>query len=382
MNEEIIVKKLLGYDDFKCTADKCKFTCCEGWDIDIDNDTYEKWKNHKEDSEYLLNNVKIKNVNGENGYFINKETFESCLFLDCKGLCNIVKNKGEEYLSKTCSIFPRISNDFEEMKEFSLSCSCPEVIEILDNMDSKSLIDQVKEINAKDLLLELKLRERLINIISEDGFSLEEKLLLAFDMLLNILENESYTSEESFLYELEKYSDREYIEEVIHLYDGIDVDRVESLDEMNSLLLDIIENYKKISNLKPILEKLSYTAENTNIVLLSEKWDSYKDEVKEFKSLFEKCIVSKIFSNCISDDMEEILISFQLIILEYLLARYSIFIDYYINDEKIQKSDIKNNIMTFSRIIENNKDAVREFLKDGFEDEILEMGYLCFIILT
>lgn len=206
MNEEKIIKKLSGYDDFKCISDSCKFTCCEGWDIDIDKDTYEKWKNNKEDSKYLLNNVKVKEVNGEKLYFINKDTFEACSFLDCKGLCNIVKCKGEEYLSKTCSTFPRISNEFEYRKELSLSCSCPEVVEILDNIDSEIIINQLEKINKEDTPLELKLRDTLINIMYEEGFSLEEKLLLGFEMLLNILENESYTSEDIFLDELEKYS--------------------------------------------------------------------------------------------------------------------------------------------------------------------------------
>ncbi|EOU2068110.1 lysine-N-methylase, partial [Clostridium perfringens] len=376
MNEEKIIKKLSGYDDFKCIADSCKFTCCEGWDIDIDKDTYEKWKNNKEDSKYLLNNVKVREVNGEKLYFINKDTFEACSFLDCKGLCNIVKCKGEEYLSKTCSTFPRISNEFEYRKELSLSCSCPEVVEILDNIDSEIIINQLEKINKEDIPLELKLRDTLINIMYEEGFSLEEKLLLGFEMLLNILENESYTSEDIFLDELEKYSNIEYIKEVIYLYNEIKINKGESLEEVNSLFLDIIENYKSISNLKCVLERVSDFAENTNINLLSEKWEKYKESFKEFEDLLKKCIISKIFSNCTSDDMEDMIISFQLIILEYLLTRYSVFLNYCINDEKIQREEIKNNIITFSRVIENNKDAVIEFLNDGFEEIILEIGYL------
>ncbi len=370
MNEEKIIKKLSGYDDFKCIADSCKFTCCEGWDIDIDKDTYEKWKNNKEDSKYLLNNVKVREVNGEKLYFINKDTFEACSFLDCKGLCNIVKCKGEEYLSKTCSTFPRISNEFEYRKELSLSCSCPEVVEILDNIDSEIIINQLEKINKEDIPLELKLRDTLINIMYEEGFSLEEKLLLGFEMLLNILENESYTSEDIFLDELEKYSNIEYIKEVIYLYNEIKINKGESLEEVNSLFLDIIENYKSISNLKCVLERVSDFAENTNINLLSEKWEKYKESFKEFEDLLKKCIISKIFSNCTSDDMEDMIISFQLIILEYLLTRYSVFLNYCINDEKIQREEIKNNIITFSRVIENNKDAVIEFLNDGFEEII------------
>ncbi|MGU8345741.1 flagellin lysine-N-methylase [Clostridium perfringens] len=380
MDKEKTIFKISGYNDFKCTANKCKFTCCEGWDINIDKDTYERWEKDEKDSKYLLKGVKIKDCNGKKGYFINKETFEKCPFLDCEGLCNIVKSHGEGYLSKTCHSFPRIKNDFEIKSEFSLSCACPEVIEILDKIEGKILMEPEGRSNKEDLL-ELKIRETLIDIVSEEEFSLDERLLIGFDMLLNILEDESYTSEEILLEELEKYSDNEYRKEVAYVYNEIELNRVDSLLEINSLFLDMVENYREVSNLKCILEDISNFAEGANMESLSEEWKEYKENFKEFNKLLEKCIVSKIYSNCISDDMEDMILSFQLIILEYLLVRYAVFLNYCINDEKIKNEEVKDYIVIFSRIIGNNAEAVLEFLSDGFEDPILEMGYLCFITL-
>ena len=380
MDKEKTIFKISGYNDFKCTANKCKFTCCEGWDINIDKDTYEKWKKDKKDSKYLLKGVKIKECNGNKGYFINKETFEKCPFLDCEGLCNIVKSHGEGYLSKTCHSFPRIKNDFESKMELSLSCACPEVIEILDKIEGKILMEPEGR-NNKEELLELKIRETLIDIVSEEEFSLDERLLIGFDMLLNILEDESYTSEESLLEELEKYSDNEYRKELAYVYNEIELNRVDSLVEINSLFLDIVENYREVSNLKDILENLSNFAKEANVESLSEKWEDYKEKFKEFNGILEKCIISKIYSNCISDDMEDMTLSFQLIILEYLLTRYATFLKYCVNDKKIQSEEVKDHILIFSRIIGNNVEGILDFLNDGFEESILEMGYLCFITL-
>ncbi|MDU7953856.1 MAG: flagellin lysine-N-methylase [Clostridium perfringens] len=380
MDKEKTIFKISGYNDFKCTANKCKFTCCEGWDINIDKDTYEKWKKDEKDSNYLLKGVKIKECNERKGYFINKETFEKCPFLDCEGLCNIVKGHGEEYLSKTCHSFPRIKNDFESKMELSLSCACPEVIEILDKIEGKILMEPEGR-NNKDDLLELKIRETLIDIVSGEEFSLDERLLIGFDMLLNILEDESYTSEESLLEELEKYSDNEYRKEVAYVYNEIELNRVDSLVEINSLFLDIVENYREVSNLKDILENLSNFAKEANMESLSEKWEDYKEKFKEFNGILEKCIISKIYSNCISDDMEDMTLSFQLIILEYLLVRYATFLKYCVNDKKIQSEEVKDHILIFSRIIGNNVEGILDFLNDGFEESILEMGYLCFITL-
>ena len=32
------------YSEFRCIADKCKDNCCIGWEIDIDDETAEKYK--------------------------------------------------------------------------------------------------------------------------------------------------------------------------------------------------------------------------------------------------------------------------------------------------------------------------------------------------
>lgn len=381
MNKDINILKITNYDKFKCIADKCKFTCCEGWDINVDNNTYDKWKRDKKDSEYLLNNVKIKKCNEKTEYFINKEIYEACAFLDGQGLCNIVKSHGEEYLSLTCHTFPRLENVFENKKELSLSCACPEVVEILNNLNGKVEMISEKSIYEEENLLELRIRETLIDIIYEERLSLEERLIISFEMLLNILENEIYTNEENLLEELEKYSDREYIEEVINVYSEIELNKTDSIEEINYLFLDIIQNYKEVSSFKCILEQISNFAENVEVKNLQNKWSTYKEKFKEYDKLIEKCIISKILSNCVSDDIEEMVLAFQMIILEYLLIRYALFLKYCINEEEINIEEVKDYIVAFSRIIGNNTEAVLDFLSDGFEDTILEIGYLCFIAL-
>ena len=31
------------YKEFRCIADKCNHSCCKGWEIDIDDETYKKY---------------------------------------------------------------------------------------------------------------------------------------------------------------------------------------------------------------------------------------------------------------------------------------------------------------------------------------------------
>lgn len=379
MNKEIDILKISNYDKFRCTADKCRFTCCEGWDISVDTDIYNKWKSDKFD--YVLNNVKAKECGRKTEYLINKETNETCPLLDKQGLCEIVKSHGEDYLSLTCHRFPRIENSFEDTKELTLSCACPEVVEIISNMTDKICMTSESEDNFRSDLLELKIRETIINIIQEENFLLEDKLIISFQMLSTILENE-ILEEDSLLEELEKYTNREYIQELIDIYHEVKLNINDSVEEINNLFLDITENYKEVSGLKILLRDISDFAENIKIGYLSDQWDDYKNLFEQYNVLIENCIVSKILSNCISDDIEEMIISFQMIILEYLLVRYAVFLKYSMDQsKKINIEDIKDYIMVFSRIIGNNSEAVTEFLEDGFGGEILEIGYLCFITL-
>lgn len=375
MSENIF--KILNYDKFKCIADKCEFTCCKGWEINIDNSTYNKWKS--ENLDYLLEKVEVKDK--KEVYFINKENHEDCPFLDKQGLCDIVKNHGEEYLSLTCHTFPRIENVFDDRRELSLSCSCKEVVEIISNLNKKINLSLENYIRINDDLSELRIREALIYIMQQENISLEYKLIICFEMLLSILENESFNKKEDLLEEIEKYRDRNYIQNIILTYKNIELDIYDSIEEVNNLFLDIIENYKEIPMFNDILSDISSFAEEFEIEDIEIKWNSYKEEFNRYNDLIENIIVSKIISNCVNDDIEEMIVSFELIILDYLLVRHATFLKYYIDEEKLYIKDIKNYIVAFSRIIQNNSDAVKEFLKDGFDDVILELGYLFFISL-
>jgi len=381
MNKSIDILKITNYDKFNCTADKCRFTCCVGWDVSIDTDTYNKWKKESDKCDYILNNVKIKKRGNKKEYFINKENHEACSLLDKHGLCEVVKSHGEEYLSSTCHKFPRVENSFEDKKELSLSCACPEVVEIISSMTGKIKMISENDTNLKSNLLELKIREAVINIVQQENFLLEEKLLVSFQMLATILDDENFI-EDSLLEELEKYKNREYIQELIDMYKEINFNINESVEEINYLFLDIIKNYKEVSSFEILLKDISDFAENIEIDSLSAKWHDYKSLYEQYNVLIENCIVSDIVSSCVSNDIEELTISFQMIIIEYLLVRYAVFLKYYMNENnEIDIQDIKDYIVAFSRIIGNNTEAVEEFFRDGFGEAVLESGYLCFIAL-
>lgn len=363
-----IEKRMIGYDSFKCIADKCKFTCCSGWDINIDSNTYEKWNKEKNKCKDILNKLKFI----DNDYIIiNKKTNDTCPFLDNRGLCNIVKSNGDEYLSLTCQRFPRIENTFEGIKELTLSCSCPEVVDIIGKIEEEIILVNCNN-DDTDIPIEIKIRDTIIKIIKEKNLNIESKLIVSYRMLLNILDNEELT-EEVVLNEIGNYNN-------IILKETLQNDN-KAFRTINNLFLDIIENYKNVPVLKNSLNDISqismkiYRGE-IKISELMALWNPFINYFNKYNKLIEKYIVTKILGNCLNEDIEEIAINLELIILEYLLVRYSVFLKVFLEDEENLLQNIKDYIVVFSRIIGNNLDAVVEFIEEQYGDILFTVEYL------
>lgn len=114
------------FNEFKCTADRCRDTCCAGWQIVIDKESMEKYKKLKGDYIWKV----MACVDWETETF-RQDNAKRCAFLNEQNLCELYKNAGEESLCKTCHNYPRHIEEFEGVREITLSVSCPEVARIL-----------------------------------------------------------------------------------------------------------------------------------------------------------------------------------------------------------------------------------------------------------
>ena len=119
------------FDGFRCLSDKCEETCCKGWEITVDDETYKKYVG--------LNDEFSKRITGEikrdkRGYvFKNKNG--KCPFLNENGLCDVQSRLGEDYLSEVCYNHPRFFVDFGNVREITYSFSCPKVCDMLLGFD-------------------------------------------------------------------------------------------------------------------------------------------------------------------------------------------------------------------------------------------------------
>ena len=116
------------YDDFICIADRCKHSCCIGWEIDIDDETLEKYQKLKGDFGKRLN-AGIET--GECGAHFRLGENERCPFLNEKGLCDIILTVGEEYLSQICTDHPRYCSFYSDRTEIGLGLCCEEAARMI-----------------------------------------------------------------------------------------------------------------------------------------------------------------------------------------------------------------------------------------------------------
>lgn len=159
------VKCLEYIKEFKCIGTRCTDNCCVGWDVDVDYDTFKKYKSEKNSpllekfNKDVVKNKRSYDKSVDYGNMILKAD-KRCPFLNNKMLCDIQLCHGEDYLSKVCNGYPRIANKLDETIEVSATISCPEVArmvllnksglkEIEEDMDSSRMIIR-NQVNTND----------------------------------------------------------------------------------------------------------------------------------------------------------------------------------------------------------------------------------------
>ena len=114
------------YREFHCTADRCEDTCCAGWQIAVDRQSLKKYKKVRGT---FRSRIK-KGVDFKAGTFRHQPK-RRCAFLNEDNLCDMYTALGKNSLCKTCRLYPRHIEEFENVREITLSLSCPEVARIL-----------------------------------------------------------------------------------------------------------------------------------------------------------------------------------------------------------------------------------------------------------
>lgn len=113
------------YDQFVCTAGDCPdHVLCRLADRDRRGFPGAVWKEKSEFGKRLRNSIDWE----EECFYQNNRR---CAFLNDENLCDLYKELGPDSLCDTCRLYPRHTEEYEGLRELSLSLSCPEAARII-----------------------------------------------------------------------------------------------------------------------------------------------------------------------------------------------------------------------------------------------------------
>ena len=175
------------YDKFKCIANKCSDSCCIGWEIDVDENAFEKYNKINTSFGDKIRSQIIKSEDVSNCFALGEN--ERCPFLNKENLCDIIINCGEELLCDICREHPRFYEWFVGVNECGLGLCCEEVCRLLlENKEPFSLFEETDgeeivfanedDVVESDTYIFLSaFRERLFEILFSKDINFEEKLV-------------------------------------------------------------------------------------------------------------------------------------------------------------------------------------------------------------
>ena len=91
----------------------------------IDEDSLERYGNEKSEFGKRLRN----SIDWEEECFYQNN--RRCAFLNDENLCDLYKELGPDSLCDTCRLYPRHTEEYEGLRELSLSLSCPEAARLI-----------------------------------------------------------------------------------------------------------------------------------------------------------------------------------------------------------------------------------------------------------
>lgn len=175
------------YTEFSCIADKCGHSCCIGWEIDVDSDTYEYYKQINGNFGKRL--VREIDADGETPHFILSHD-ERCPFLNSRNLCDIIINLGEEALCQICADHPRYRNFFSDRTEIGLGLCCETAGKIILTHRGKTHLICLEDDGGDEFIFDdedvfFNLRNRIFDILQNRNLPIKmriENMLELFDV--------------------------------------------------------------------------------------------------------------------------------------------------------------------------------------------------------
>ena len=365
------------FNDFRCTGSSCEDTCCRGWSIIVDQDTYFKYKKEKTpelQAMFKKNITRLKNVNKNSYAIMNLNNNGECMFLDNDKLCSVYKLLGPDKMCYTCQIYPRQIVEVYNIVQKSIALSCPEACRkvlfreqpLEFNLEEVSLTKENFKNNltngnninhfSKEIFFEL--RSFAIGLLQNRNYSLEERLLI----LGMFIEDISSKKDEDILEVINSYNLKINNNTFKNITTYIDKNSIlgTKIRQCVNIYLSIVPTFKRNQIIKTMeiiehglnLSKNDYNEFKKNYLFIR---DNYANEVfKQYHYVFENYLVNYIFKNPKVFLERDLINNYAEMLIYYNMLSFSILGAIGSLKDNVTENDLVLVISTISRGVEHN----------------------------
>lgn len=371
---------------FKCIADKCEDTCCAGWEIVIDEETYDYYENLSGSFGERLRSEIVND--GEDNIFVLKNG--NCAFLNENKLCDIYNELGEDGLCYTCKKYPRYIEEFGSLREIGISLSCPEAARIMlgdsnkvefELSENDEFITSYNDIDAMLFIELMQCRSIIFNILQNRNIDLNIRASIILNFGKEIQDKIDGEDLATLKAIKERYMDKNFINNTINDLDKNINDKEEWYNDIEGYL-NVFKSLKHINESDPLgLDKMLYYIEGN-----SEKRKIYLDKYKEFNAFykdnmykFENILVYFMFRYFMKAVFDyDVAAKIKTAVVSYLMIK-QLCVVRWIESGDFNDEDIVDISHTYSKDIEHleeNIDTLAESFKTNSvfkEDRIINM---------
>ncbi len=166
------------YPEFRCIADRCRHSCCIGWEIDVDPDRRDEYRRVPGPFGARLN-AAIDDSGDAACFRLGPD--ERCPMLNANGLCDLITELGEGALCQICADHPRFRSFFGDRTELGLGLCCEETARLILSRERPLRLITLEDDGADEIPDEeeealLALREALLAVLADDATPLPEQL--------------------------------------------------------------------------------------------------------------------------------------------------------------------------------------------------------------
>lgn len=190
------------YSDYECIGGKCPETCCGGWKIVIDDESYAKYNDLQEPSRsWVLEKIEKKD---DYHIMILDTCTEKCKFLNDEGWCLLYRNISPDMLCDTCKMFPRRAHVYYDLYVLTASIACPvvarNIINMKDTIQFRFMEDEeeikISNPNWKRYNEAINGFVNTVDILQDRRFTIGTRLYLALEIareIQNSISSEGYS---------------------------------------------------------------------------------------------------------------------------------------------------------------------------------------------